>query len=143
VGLAWARIGGQLDCSGATIANPSGPALHGERLHVDGDVFLRGGFTSDGAGELGAVRLGGTRISAQLDCSGAIIRNPSGPALIANDLQIGGSVLLRAGFTADGDGERGVVRLVGTHIGGQLDCFGAMVDSRSDPQQRWTLDGLT
>jgi hypothetical protein len=31
-----ARIGGQLDCSGATSSNPSGLALHGERLHVDG-----------------------------------------------------------------------------------------------------------
>lgn len=36
-----------------------------------------------------------------------------------------------------------MVQLVGTHIGGQLDCSGAMVNNRSDPQHRWTLDGLT
>jgi hypothetical protein len=143
VRLVGAHIGGQLDCSGASISNPSGPALHGERLHVDGDVLLRARFTADGDGELGAVRLLGARIGGQLDCSGATIRNPSGPALIASDLQTGGRVLLRAGFTADGASERGVVRLVGTHIDGKLDCSGAVVESRSGPQHRWTLDGLT
>src|SRR5207245_1545267 len=127
VRLAWAHVGGQLDCSGATIRNTSGPALRAGSLHVAGSAFLRAGFTAPGAGERGAVRLGGAHIGGQLDCSGATIRNPSGPALIASDLQTGGSVLLRAGFTADGAGERGVVRLVGTNINGQLDCSDAMV----------------
>lgn len=45
---------------------------------------------------------------------------------------VDGNVFLRAGFTADGDGPDGAVRLVGAHIGGQLDCSGALVTSRSD-----------
>jgi hypothetical protein len=44
-----ARIGGELDCSGATITNPSGTALHGEHLQVAGNLSLRAGFTADGA----------------------------------------------------------------------------------------------
>jgi hypothetical protein len=47
--LNGAHIGGQLDCSGAIVTNPSGPVLHGERLKVNDNVFLRSGFTADGA----------------------------------------------------------------------------------------------
>ena len=134
VRLAEAHIGGHLDCSGATIRNPSGPALQaGGALQVAGRVFLCEGFTAHGVGELGTVRLVLARIGGQLDCSGATIRNPSGPALIASSLQTGSSVLLHGGFTADGDGEQGVVRLIGARIGGQLNCSGAVVKSRLDP----------
>lgn len=35
-----------------------------------------------------------------------------------------------------------MVLLSGAHIGGQLDCSGAVVESRSDSQHRWSLDGL-
>jgi hypothetical protein len=144
VRLAEAHIGGHLDCTGAIIRNPTGPALQaGSALQVAGRVFLREGFTAHGAGELGTVRLVLARIGGQLDCSGATIRNPSGPALFASNLQTGSSVLLHAGFTADGDGEQGVVRLIGARIGGRFDCSGAVVKSRSDPQHRWALDGLT
>jgi hypothetical protein len=142
VRLTWARIGGQLDCSGATIINPSGPALHAAVLQVTGSVFLSGDFTADGAGELGAVRLSGAHIG-RLDCSSATITNPSGPALNGEHLQVGSNILLRAGFTAYGAGELGAVQLSGAHIGGQLNCSGAVVESRSDPQHQWTLDGLT
>jgi hypothetical protein len=138
-----AYIGGWLDCSGATITNPSGPALHGERLKVDDNVILHAGFTANGAGPNGAVRLVGARIGGRLDCSGATITNPSGPALHGEHLQVGSNVILCEGFTADGAGELGAVQLSGAHIGGHLDCSGAVVESRSDPQHRWTLDGLT
>lgn len=86
------RIGGELNCSGALITNPSGPALHGEHLHVDGNVFLGAGFTAVGDGN-GAVRLTWARIGGQLDCSGATITNPSGPALGAGALQVTGQCL--------------------------------------------------
>lgn len=143
VGLVGAHIGGELDCSGATIRNPSGPALRAGPFQVTGGVLLCAGLIADGAGELGAVRLTGARIGLQLDCSGATITNPSGPALHGANLQVGGNVYLRAGFTADGAGELGTVRLVGAHIGGQLDCSDAVVESRSDPRHRWALDAST
>ena len=87
-------------------------------------MFLRGGFTATGAGEHGAVRLLGAHIGGQLDCDGASLRNDSGPALIADGLQVGQGMFLRGGFTATGAGDDGAVRLVGAHIGGQLDCTG-------------------
>jgi hypothetical protein len=141
--LRWARVGGQLDCSGATITNVSGPALTAGAMHVAGSVLLNKGFTTDGAGERGAVRLTGARIGIQLECSGATITNSSGPALHGERLHVGGDVFLRGGFTAEGEGKQGTVLLTGAHIGGRLDCSGAVVASRSNPQHRWSLDGLT
>ena len=136
VRLAWARVGGEMDCSGATISNPSGPALRAGSLHVAGSLFLRGGFTADGAGELGTVRLAGAHIGRQLDCSGATVTNPSGPAVHGQRVHVDGDVLLRAGFTADGAGEQGTARLSGAHIGGVLDCSGAAIINRSGPALR-------
>ncbi|MGH3934894.1 MAG: hypothetical protein ACRDS1_07970 [Pseudonocardiaceae bacterium] len=143
VWLRWARVGGWLDCSGATITNAAGPALMAGAMHVAGSVMLRAGFRAEGADERGAVRLTGARIGIQLDCSGATMTNSCGPALRSERLHVGGDVFLRAGFTAHGEGELGAVRLTGAHIGGQLDCSGAVVTSCSDPQHRWSLDGLT
>jgi hypothetical protein len=130
VRIIGAHITGQLDCSGATITNPSGPALHAEDLRASSANFGKR-FTARGAGEDGAIRLVGAHITGQLDCSGATITNPSGPALHAENLQVDGDVLLREAFSADGDGDRGALRLSGTHIGGRLDCSGATFSSHS------------
>jgi hypothetical protein len=123
-----AQIGGALDCSGTTITNRCGPALDGEHLQVAGNVLLQEGFTAEGTGELGTVRLAGARIEGHLDCSGATIRNPCGPAIRAgSNLRVAGRVFLREGFTAQGFGELGTVRLTGAHIGGHLNCSGATI----------------
>ncbi|MDQ2883814.1 MAG: hypothetical protein M3Y48_22325 [Actinomycetota bacterium] len=47
--MVGARIGGSLDCSGVTIRNPSGSALDAPGLQVEGNVFLCGDFTANGA----------------------------------------------------------------------------------------------
>jgi hypothetical protein len=86
--------------------------------------------------------MGGASIGGQLDCSGATITNPSGPALRADFFQAAG-LFLREGFTADGAGELGTVRLIGARVTVHLDCSDAVVTSRSDPQHRWILDGLS
>ena len=137
VRLTSAHIGGQLDCSGAKLRNDSGPALDGGGLQVDQDLFLRGGFTATGGGERGAVTLLGAHIGGQLDCSGAKLRNDSGPALAADGLQVDQALLLTGGFTATGGGGAGAVRLTSAHIGGQLDCSGAKLRNDSGP----ALDG--
>jgi hypothetical protein len=124
VNLIGAHIGGQLYYTGAELRTDSGPALDAERLKVDQAMFLHG-FTATGSGERGAVRLTGAHIGGQLDCSGAKLRNDSGPALVADGLQVGQGVLLGGGFTARGLGEEGAVDLNFAHIGGNLDCAGA------------------
>ncbi len=105
VRLSGAHIGGSLDCDGASLRNDSGPALYADRLQVDQAMFLRDGFTATGSGELGAVRLIGAHIGGHLDCTGADLRNDSGPALVAYGLQVGQDMYLSGGFTATGGGE--------------------------------------
>ena len=136
VRLTGAHIGDNLECDGAQLRNDSGPALHGERLQVGGSIFLRNGFITTGAGELGAVRLTGAHIGDNLECDGAQLRNDSGPALHGERLQVGGSIFLHSGFIATGAGELGAVRLLGAHIGGDLGCDGAQLRNDSGPALR-------
>jgi hypothetical protein len=131
--LSGARIGGQLSCEGAQLRDDFGPALNAVRLQVDQDVLLTGGFTATGSGDVGAVNLRGTDIGGQLSCSGAQLRNASGPALNAEGVQVGQQVLLTGGFTATGSGDVGAVNLRGTDIGGQLSCSGAQLSNASGP----------
>ena len=133
VRLLGARIDGNLDCSGATLRNDSGPALAADSMQVGQSMLLHEGFTAAGAGEGGVVRLLGARIDGNLDCSGATLRNDSGPALAADSMQVGQSMLLHEGFTAAGAGEGGVVRLLGARIDGNLDCSGATLRNDSGP----------
>ena len=86
--------------------------------------------------DIGAVLLLGAHIGGQLGCDGANMRNDSGPALVADSLQVGLGMLLRRGFTATGAGERGAVRLTGAHIGGHLVCDGASLRNDSGPALR-------
>jgi hypothetical protein len=125
VRLTGAHIGGSLLSSGAHLSNDSGPALVAYGLQVGQSVFLGNGFTAIGVGERGAVRLIGGHIGGRLDCTGAELRNDSGPALRADSLQIDQSVLLTGGFTATGGGDLGAVHLPSAHIGGSLECDGA------------------
>jgi hypothetical protein len=140
VRLTGARIGGSLECDGASLHNDSGPALLADGLQVGQDIFFREGFTATGTGDDGAVRLTGAHVGGSVLCDGAAMRNDSGPGLVAYGLQVGQDVFLRRTFTATGAGERGAVRLVGAHIGGNLDCTGAAV--RNDSGPALLADGL-
>jgi hypothetical protein len=135
VRLFGAHIGGQLSCEGASLCNDSGPALAADGLQVDQGMYLRGGFTATGTGAGGAVRLAGAHIGGHLDCTGAKLRNDSGPALSAYSLQVDQGMYLSDRFTATGTGagDLGAVRLLGAHIGGQLDCQGAELRNDSGP----------
>ena len=133
VRLLGAHIGGNLECDGARLVNESGPALSADGLQVDQAMFLRNGFTATGAGELGAVRLVGAHIGGTLGCDGARLVNESGPALSADGLQVDQAMFLRNGFTATGAGEDGAVRLLGAHIGRNLECDGARLVNESGP----------
>jgi hypothetical protein len=132
VRLLGAHIRGQLNFNGARLSNEGGPALIGDGLRVDGDVF-GGGFIATGAGELGAVRLPGARIVGQLNLNNAELANQSGPALIADGLHVNGGLVLAEGFTATGHYERGTVRLPGAEISGQLNLDGAELINPAGP----------
>ena len=78
-----------------------------------------------------------------LNCRNATLRNPTGPALVADGLRVDGDVLLGHEFVADGQGPRCTLRLLDARISGRIACTGAGVGSRSDPTHRWDVDGLT
>ncbi|MEV8615882.1 hypothetical protein AB0383_49720 [Amycolatopsis sp. NPDC051373] len=139
VNLSMAQIGA-VSCAGATLHNDSGPAVYADWLQADGGVLLKDEFSATGAGELGAVRLLGARIRGQLNCAGATLRNDSGPALYADLLHTDGGVLLNDGFSATGAGKHSAVRLLGAHIGSQLNCIGATL--RNDSGPALDADGL-
>jgi len=133
VRLLGAYVGGQLAMSGAMISNHTGPALHADGLHVDGELFLDDGFTAIGADEAGAVRLLSARVAGELAAPGATITNDTGPALYADGLQVGGELFLNDGFTASGAGATGAVRLPGARVGSQLDATGATISNDTGP----------
>ncbi|MDQ4102299.1 MAG: hypothetical protein M3186_00765 [Actinomycetota bacterium] len=132
VRLLGARVKGQLNFNGARLTNEAGPALIGDGLHVDGDMF-GGGFVASGHGELGVVRLPGAHIVGQLNLNGAELANQAGPALVGDGLHVDGGLVLAEGFTATGGYERGAVRLPGAHISGQLNLDGAALINPAGP----------
>ncbi|GGO18885.1 hypothetical protein [Micromonospora parathelypteridis] len=80
----------------------------------------------------GAIRLAAARVGT-LDCRGARWANSTGPALDADGLTVDQSVFLNDGFTATSPSVRGTVRLLGAHIGGQLNCGGARLENTVGP----------
>jgi len=114
---------GLLHCGGARLCNDSGPGLRGDGLQVGRGMYLRREFTAIGTGQLGTVRLTGAHVGGSLVCDGASLRNDSGPALLADGLQVDLDMQCDR-LTADG----GVV--LGGHIGRLLSFEGAALDNR-------------
>jgi hypothetical protein len=114
VDLQDARIGGQLNCSGATLTNEGETAFFADGAEIGGKVFFSGGFTATGA-----VTLRNARIGGQLDCSGATLTNKGDDAFVADGADITGSLFLNECSAM------GTVRLYGAKIGGGLECSGA------------------
>lgn len=124
--LASAHIGAVLDLSGSHLVNthPGGPAVQAGSIRLGGGAFFNHGFQAEGGGEFGAIRLSGAVVEAQVSFTSATIVNPDGPALVADYLQTGGSLMLNQEFKASGRRDTGTVRLVGARIGGRLMCEG-------------------
>jgi hypothetical protein len=125
--LRGAQIGGELNCRGAVVTNASGPAVLADGITVDRVVYLNDGFHAEGRGEGGAVRMMSARVNGRVNCRGSRMRNPTGPALAADGMQVTGDLLLGNGFTATGHGDRGTIRLREAAVRGVFDAVGAVV----------------
>jgi hypothetical protein len=132
VRLLNARVG-RLSMTSATVRNSAGAAIFGEGIQTDGGIFLDQRFVAEGFGERGAVRLSGAQIGGQLSLRTAKLRNPEGPALLADSLQASGDVAFSKGFVAEGSSERGAVRLLGARIHGQLNLREATLRNPKGP----------
>ena len=80
-------------------------------------MFFHNGFFAQGE-----VRIAGTRISGNLECTGGDFINAGGHALICDQLDVKGNVFLNGGFSAVG-----TVRLFGAKIGGDLQSAGGSI----------------
>jgi hypothetical protein len=107
--LAGAHVGGDIDMCGARLSNPGGVALAASRMRVEGDVLC------DRIDTLGEVELPGSRVDGVVRFRGAKLRNPGGRALHAYHLEVGTSLHLNSGFTAEGS-----VELAGVRINGKV-----------------------
>lgn len=71
VRLFAARIGGTLDCDGATITNEFGPALNAIQAHIGRSLYLRHGFSAVSDGSHATINLTDTHIN------GAFVFDPA------------------------------------------------------------------
>ena len=131
ISLGGARIGAVLACEQARLRNTDGRALHATRIQIDGNLLLDG-LTAEGTGEEGAVRLLGARVDGRLSARGVRITNRSGPALVADNLQVPDTVDFSHGVCAVGAGPQGAVRIVGARVG-SISFGGAELDNPSGP----------
>ena len=102
----------------------TGYVLAADGIKVAGNVLLNEGFTSTGA-----LRLPGADIAGSLQCGGAQLngRDENGYTLVADEIRVGGSVLLNEGFSS-----AGAIRLPGANIVRGLVCSGAHLNSQND-----------
>jgi hypothetical protein len=121
-----------LDCRGASFnaskdanGNHLVPALDVGGVTIKGSVFLCKGFRADGT-----VLIFGGRVGTNLDCSGGKFSNTSrqgeresGDSLVADLVDVSGTILVAFGFQATG-----LVRLVSARVGSDLRCADAEFD---------------
>lgn len=133
VSLKDAKIHAGLNLSASKLMNISGCAFNGEGMHVESDVKLNESFTASGKYLEGTISLPGASIGGQLSFTGAKITNEIGPALFAEGLSVAGDIFLRAPFRATATSPKGVIRMTGAHIGGQLIFAGSYLINHNGP----------
>lgn len=143
---AWfsgARIGGNLDLRGARVGRLLVPgrrrvAIRADGAKIRGSVLLGSGFRASGG-----LALDGSEIGRNLDCTGAVLRNPAGFSLSAAGARIGGSLYTRS--ARDGAAEtfrsRGIVRLEGAFVMGDWKAAGAQFFAPATLRDDWTPAG--
>lgn len=106
----------------ASLTAGSMEALAAEGIRVDGQAtFANGLRASSNSEQRPVVALGGARIGGQLDFTGARLTDARGTTLAADSLTVHADVILDD--LRPGPGFRyPVVRFVGAHIRGKLDC---------------------
>ena len=139
VSLIGAKLGGNLECDGSTLANDTpdgtGVSLAAENASIGGAVLLRHGF-----GARGSVSLLGATIGSNVECCGAVLENwpdaGSRETLRLTNAEIAGDVLMNQGFAS-----LGYVSLWGTNIGRDFDCSNATLIGPSPVEASRSMAG--
>lgn len=150
VRLLGATIDGRLSLADSDVVNASGPALRADHLDVGQGIDLKG-LRASGAGERGAVNLTGASargsLVARLRRESAarrqvILTNDSGPALIAENLTVGGDLVLD-GLSATGGSMDAAVNLAAAHVGRRVMLSPGHVHNTWPGGAHFNVDGLT
>ncbi|RDI32960.1 hypothetical protein [Lentzea flaviverrucosa] len=107
--------------------------IHADSLQVDSVLFLRNGVRITGDSPLGAVRLVGAHVGADLDLAGAEITNTAGAAIEAGGIEVDGQVSFRDGVRIRGDGRRGAINLTGAHLSSDFDVVETEIANDTGP----------
>jgi hypothetical protein len=111
--LSGARIGGNIEVDGVTIALPDEVAFYADGLEVRGSILLRGAHVQ------GSVNLSGARLGADVNATGVRIGRPGEVALDGEGIAARGDMILKGATIA------GEVRLWGADFGGNVHCASA------------------
>lgn len=129
VSLVNAKVGGDLVLDAGRFQDQEAEAIVADKVHVAGDVFLGEGFEADGE-----VRLLGARIRGDVFCSWGRFLGSGGVALSIEGCEISGDLCMSDKLPATSGVFRGgrfsaygTVSLIGTTIGGDLDCGPAVL----------------
>jgi len=114
-----------------TLSGTQLPGVIANGSLVDGALELTG-IRVEADSDSGAVQLVSAYVRGIFDCSGALLINKSGPALVADDLKVDGAVDI-SGSEMTADCESGTALLVGALVGGSLRGDHAVLVNRSGP----------
>ncbi|KAA9154335.1 hypothetical protein FPZ12_032560, partial [Amycolatopsis acidicola] len=116
VRLSGAELGGQLNLTGAWLANLHGPALVADYLSTRSNVMINHGFRAEGRHETGSVRFVGARVGGRLMCEGGHAFAVRAGDLVLNlsHAHVTSDLLLPASFTP------GLLRLDGLTYDGAV-----------------------
>jgi hypothetical protein len=119
--LVMTHVTGELSLNGSTLVNSDDWTLFAGGLTVDGGVFCRRGFESQGP-----IRLVGAHLNGGIFLDGARLNGVRGDALIADNLRVEGRMVCDD-LVADG-----ALRLPGARINGQLSWDGATIQATEE-----------
>ncbi|MFI6096800.1 hypothetical protein ACIA8G_14660 [Lentzea sp. NPDC051213] len=116
VDVAGARIGANLELE-AEVINDLGPAVNANSVDVGEGLFLHNGTQLTASdGRTGAIELTNGHIAGDLDFIHAVVTNSIGSAVAADQVHVGGQLVLRDKIRLTGSGANGAVVLRGARI---------------------------
>jgi hypothetical protein len=139
-----ARVSGGIDLQGTAVRNPDGYAVNAERLMVEGDAFLRYGFSTEGT-----TNLTSATITGSLDLSSAWLSNlrddptepprhewagtaMAGQMLTVERMVVGASLIAR-----------GSLDLLGVEVGHNLDLQDSRLEAPTPGELALDLEDAT
>lgn len=129
------QVNHQITFRGSTITNTSGPAVVAERLRVQGTVRMDSGFTASGNFEKGTILLTGANIIGDLHFSSANIQNQAGPAIMAENLFVGGNLRANDHMILESENKEatGTIYICGSTVKGKLSFSGSNIVNTKGP----------